>query len=291
MWANADLRGRSAAHRLRATAALLALSATAATGQTLLDAALSGATQFAQLSAGEQRVVSTFDVAAIAGVAGQEIPIQVNLPQASELIAAGGRQVFILVRNMPAGVRLTTGMENGRLWVLSLKDVDGLHLVAPRGMVGSFTLEFNLIGGGNKRLAQQTVPVDLVSPKIVGRIPTTGALAAIEGPVNQERAPRAVRPVERLPSREEAVLLERGKELMRQGGIAAARIIFEELAQKGSAQGALELARSYDPASIPNSRVSAVAPDVEKALMWYRRAEELGSEEARARLATIAPAR
>jgi hypothetical protein len=289
MSADADLR-RATAHCLRTTAALLVLSAAAAVAEARLDTPSSGALQLVQLNAGAGHapVQLKFNVAAIQGIAGQEIPIRIELPQILEMATAEARQAFVLIRNIPPGVRLTTGMANGRLWVLSLKDLEGPRLIAQPGVTGSFNLEFNLIGPNNVRLAQQSVPLDLVSPDIAGRVPTTGALAALEDLPREQRTPRAPRPTSKLPLEEEAVLLERGTELVRQGGIAAARIIFEELAQKGSAQGALALARSFDPAYMPPPRISALAPDIDKALTWYRRAEELGSDEARARLTEIA---
>jgi hypothetical protein len=292
MSANADLGGCSVARRLRASAALLFLGASPAVAETQLDVPSSRLLQLVQLKAeGHVAAQSAFNIAAIKGIAGQEIAVRVNLPQIREPATPNARQPFILVRNLPAGVRLTTGMANGRIWILPLKDLNRLHLIAQPGVVGSFALEFTLIGIGNEKLAQQSVALDLLSPNIADRVQTTGALAATEARPSEQRSQRSPPRTQGLTSEEERVLLARGRELVQQGGISAARIIFEELAQKGSAQGALALARSYDPAYIPDPRMSAVAADANKALMWYRRAEELGSDEARARLAEIAPGR
>lgn len=84
------------------------------------------------------------------------------------------------------------------------------------------------------------------------------------------------------------MLLRRGEELLQEGGIAAARLIFEELANRGSGRGALALARSYDPAFIPSSQASALKPDVNEAMKWYKRAATYGNAEAKRRLATLA---
>jgi hypothetical protein len=290
MSADAKLRGRPAAHRLHVTAALLALSAGSAIGETQINAFSSDLVQIADATGNGY---TAFSVDAIKGVAGQEIPIRVNMPSPADLTTGEALQAFILVRNIPAGVRLTTGMANGRLWVLSLNDLDDLRLVAQPGNAGNFTLEFNLIGANNRKLAQQSVPVELVDPGTPRQLQTTatGALAALEEAPLEPPPARPARSGQKMPPKEEAVLLEKGRELIRQGGITAARIIFEELAKKGSAQGALDLARSYDPMYTPDPRLASVAPDVNKALQWYRRADELGSEEARARLAEIASTR
>jgi hypothetical protein len=230
----------------------------------------------------------TFAVEDIEGVAGQDVPVKITLPQAAELASSDASLgAFILIRNIPAGVTLSAGIASGRIWVLPLRDVAELRLVAAPDVVGTFSIEFNLIGLNNKRLAQQTVHLNLMGFDVLGRVGTTGTLAGPEKIGKGEAAIAPVPPAAKPALQEEAELLKRGEKLLRQGGIAAARIIFEELAQEGSPKGALALARSYDPAYIPNSRTSTLTPDLNKALEWYRRADELGSAEARQRIAEI----
>jgi hypothetical protein len=230
----------------------------------------------------------TLSIEDVECVAGQAVPLKITLPQAAELARSDARLgAFILVHNLPTGVMLSAGVPSGGPWVLPLHEVAGLQLVAAPDAVGTFFIEFYLIGAGNKRLAQQTVRLNLLGFDVMGRVGTTSTLAGSE---KNGKGAAAISPVPRatkLPPQEEAELLKRGEELLRQGGIAAARIIFEELAQKGSSKGALALARSYDPHYIPNSRTSAVTPDLNKALAWYRRADQLGSAEARERIAEI----
>jgi hypothetical protein len=270
-----------------------------------------------------------FFVNDIEGSAGQDTPVTILLPPAEELAGAGTGS-FILVRNIPAGVRLSAGMSSGRLWVLPLHDASGLKLIAEQGVAGRFALEFHLIGANNKPLAKQTVALNLQSFEITGGRDATAAMAVeqalpAESPIlepppaiapraSSERQPEpgpklAARtaPAERpqpapdarprgaspgsVPSQEESLLLSRADDLLRQGGMAAARILLEELARKGSAKGALALARTYDPAYTPGSRASALNPSLDKALEWYRRADELGSAEAKDRIAELVPRR
>jgi hypothetical protein len=233
-----------------------------------------------------------FAVDDIQGTPGQKLPVAVNLPTAVELARVGADGVaFILVRNIPPGVKLSAGMASGRLWILPLHDVPGLQLFAEPTVIGSFVLEFNLIGAGNNRLAQQSVALHLQPVDPIAQIGTanTAAVPDKRAIAPEQQAP--IRPVARLAPQEEAVLLKRGEELLLQGGIVGARIILEELARKGSAKGALALARSYDPAHSRALRGSGPAPDLEKALVWYQRAQELGSAEARERIAEIAQKR
>jgi hypothetical protein len=212
-----------------------------------------------------------FFVEDIEVVPGQEVPVRIRLPSPAEL-ASAGPSAFILIRNMPVGVRFSAGMSSGRLWVLPLQNASHLRLSSERGTAGSFSLEFSLIGSNNRALAKQTVALDLKPAEAA--LPGTGAATA-----------------PKLPPEEVAALLARGEDLLRQGGIAAARIIFENLAQRGYAPAAFALGRSYDPTFVPDSRISAPAADLDKALKWYQRAEELGSTEAREQIAKLSSGR
>jgi hypothetical protein len=298
MSADLDPRGRFTAFRLRVIGAPLALAlvtGVAAADPRVARIPLAGLMEAVQVNADELPTGPiTFAVDDIESAAGQETPIRIALPPPDAHIGDGRPGAFILIRNIPPGVRLNAGMANGRLWVLSLEDVPGLHLVADPGLTGTFTIEFNLIGTNNKRLAQQSVRLSLLSPDAGGKQTTVGTLDTQEAALPKRDAQPPTTSslaAQRLSPDEETTLLVRGEELLRQGGLVAARILFEELARKGSAKGALDLARSYDPAYMPKSRMSAVVPDANKALEWYRRADELGSTEAKARLAEMASKR
>lgn len=241
-----------------------------------------------------------FFVDDIQGQSGQDVPVLILLPPAADLAKAGaGPGSFILIRNMPEGVWFSAGMSSGRLWVLPLRNVATLKLIS-EGVTGDFSLEFHLVGTNNKPLAKQAVALNLHSPAIIGGRGTAAVATArpelpadklapnVGGaPLRESRPP----PEPRLAPQRESALLSRGEDLLREGGLAGARIIFEELARKGSAKGALALARSYDPSYIRTVKTSALTPDLNKALEWYRRAEELGSAEAGERISELLPAR
>ena len=233
-----------------------------------------------------------FFVEDIEAAPGEDVPVRIRLPAAAEL-AGAGPSAFILIRNIPAGVRLSAGMSSGRLWVLPLHDASHLRLFSEQGTVGSFSLEFNLIGTSNKALAKQTVALNLKPAEVAGRVDTNAiATAQPEPPTTTNSLPGSgAASTQRLPPEEVTALLARGEDLLRQGGIVAARIIFENLAQRGYARAAFALGRSYDPTFVPDSRISAPAADLNKALKWYRRAEELGSPEARAQIAKLSSGR
>ena len=81
--------------------------------------------------------------------------------------------------------------------------------------------------------------------------------------------------------------LERGAVLMRNGDIAGARLLYEDLAVNGSAKGARALAETYDPAYLKGVFTAGLRPNMEKARIWYQRAAELGDTVSITRLSAL----
>jgi hypothetical protein len=90
----------------------------------------------------------------------------------------------------------------------------------------------------------------------------------------------SVRPMP-IDSDRAAALLQRGRELLRTGDIAAARLAFQRLADVGNAEAALALGASFDPHYLAQHKVIGVAGDEAKARASYQRAMELGSTQAK----------
>ena len=88
-----------------------------------------------------------------------------------------------------------------------------------------------------------------------------------------------------LDREEVTVLLKRGKDLIANGDIAAARLVLQRAADANDAEAALALAATYDPYVLRGLKVySFPAADVEMARAWYEKARELGSSAASQRL-------
>jgi TPR repeat protein len=79
---------------------------------------------------------------------------------------------------------------------------------------------------------------------------------------------------------EAAALIERGRDLLRNGDVASAQLAFRRLAEAGKAEAALALGTTYDPRYLVQHNLVGIVGDEEKARTWYRRAKELGSREA-----------
>ncbi|HEY7643572.1 MAG TPA: hypothetical protein VH858_00905, partial [Hyphomicrobiales bacterium] len=187
---------------------------------------------------------------------------------------------------------LSAGMATGRVWVVPLREVLNLRLLTQPGVPTRFQLEFHLMGLNKSVLAAATITVDLAPSRTVAAIgPAAPEPEAREQPNPPAHLVEPPRPqAEPLSPEAEAVLMTRGNQILQQGGIAAARLIFEEVAEHGSPAGALALARTYDPAyAVPAG--TAPAPNLAEARKWYERAAELGNPDAMQRLAEIASGR
>ena len=101
----------------------------------------------------------------------------------------------------------------------------------------------------------------------------TAAVPAIAAPT---AAPAEVH----LTPQEVAALLARGDALLANGDIASARLCYERAADGGNAQAAVRLGESYDPAFLAQTQLTGIRADKNAAARWYRRAIELGANEA-----------
>jgi hypothetical protein len=87
------------------------------------------------------------------------------------------------------------------------------------------------------------------------------------------------------------VLLNRGKDLMASGDLAAARIVLRRAVEANNAEAALVLAATYDPFVLQELKVYGFTGDAAIAHAWYAKAAELGSSVAPQRLKILAEGR
>jgi hypothetical protein len=114
--------------------------------------------------------------------------------------------------------------------------------------------------------------------------PPPAAAAAAASPV---AVAVAAPPVRRLDADELAALLKRAKSLIAIGDIASARLLLERAADAREASAALMLAQTYDPAVLGTPDMRSITPDPAMARDWYQKAAQLGSLDARQRLAQM----
>lgn len=125
------------------------------------------------------------------------------------------------------------------------------------------------------------------APKVTRDDIALALRAAQQTQTQPDPPPAAAAPVRRLAADELAALLKRAKGLIAIGDIAPARLLLERAADAQEAGAALLLAQTYDPAVLGTPDMRSITPDPAKARDWYQKAAQLGSLDARQRLAQM----
>ncbi|HSZ64980.1 MAG TPA: hypothetical protein VK825_02130 [Xanthobacteraceae bacterium] len=113
-------------------------------------------------------------------------------------------------------------------------------------------------------------------------------VASVPAPQQQPApAPPAQSSTPSLDSSEIATLMKRGQYFMESGDISSAQLLFRRAAEAGNAQGAFALASTYDSHYLAAHQVIGVAGNDAKARIWYQRALDLGSPDAKGMLAQL----
>lgn len=218
-----------------------------------------------------------FAVAPIGGPPGAALPVEIMLPPGDHSDYA-----LVMVRGLPEGFELSSGIALKESWALALNDIAGLKLTAPDGFKGSVPLEFLFVRERNaapeRAVVEARIAVEPPPPPVEAARP-----AAPEVPrAAAEATPPVIAPAV------EAALLKRADVLLKSNDVAGARLVFEHLANHGSARGAFLMGQSFDPSFFKTIRTSGLKPDAAKAREWYQRAASLGEMEAVSRLSTLA---
>ena len=174
----------------------------------------------------------------------------------------------LMLAGLAPGTRLSEGAPVSEAsWQLAPRDLDGVYVYAPKDFIGIMNTAVNLLSANRKLIESRAVRLEWIvksnsSPQ-TKRMP-----GALNAPAVQPMNP------------EDAVLMDRGLDLLKSGDIASARLLFQRLANAGSADAALVLAATYDTRYLAQHNLIGVAGDETKAHDWYQRASELGSIEA-----------
>src|SRR5262249_31688867 len=109
----------------------------------------------------------------------------------------------------------------------------------------------------------------------------------VQLPMQQPMQPEPVRPVQeqragRVPRPDQVdELVKRAEAFLNQGDVSAARLFLERAAESRDPAVVLMLGTTYDPDVLRRMGVVGIRPDRERAQLWYSRAAEFGSREAR----------
>jgi TPR repeat protein len=83
-----------------------------------------------------------------------------------------------------------------------------------------------------------------------------------------------------LSTEDREALLARGDTLLSVGDVASARLFYERAVDAGDGFAAIRLGETFDPRFLDRIRLRSVRGDSAAAVLWYRRARDLGATEA-----------
>jgi TPR repeat protein len=188
-----------------------------------------------------------------------------EVAQLTILAPDAGANASVVIAGLAPGSVLSAGKEvASNTWQLSVAELAGAAIAPPRGFVGTMDLSVEL------RLAD------------TGVVDRKGLQLEWSGGSAIAPAEPAPRPYN---AAEIAQMLRRGGELMANGDVAAARLMYQRAAEEGEAAAAFALAETYDPLVLAKG---GIPPDIALAHKWYERARDLGSALAPARLERLA---
>ena len=178
----------------------------------------------------------------------------------------------VLLAGLALGTRLSAGVPVSEAsWQLAPRDLDVVYVYAPKDFIGIMNTAVKLLSANQRLIESRAMRLQWI-------------VKLNSSPPTRETEPEAVNVPAVQPS---AVLMERGRDLLKSGDVASARLVFNSLANAGIADAALALATTYDPRYLAQHNLIGVAGDQTKAHDWYQRASELGSIEASRILARI----
>jgi hypothetical protein len=204
-------------------------------------------------------------------------------PGGANLNAAQAKPAFVMFEGLPAGFELSKGFKTGKVWAVDFDDISFLSLQPPDGFAGELTIlaRVHAVDG-------TTISVSTFSASFMPRthVTTSSTKPASRDDVNPMPPSRTAK----LSSEEQLRLLEKAKQHMTAGVIAAARMIYKKLADEGNAQAAYELAQTFDPDFLKGAAIVGLNPDIDQARKWYQKAAEMGLDSARAKVIAVSPA-
>jgi len=180
-----------------------------------------------------------------------------------------------MLAGLALGTRLSAGVPVSEAsWQLAPRDLKDVYVYAPKNFVGVMNTAIALLSADQRLIESRAARLEWI------------AKSDSSPPAKQEPETLNASGAQ-LVNAEDAALMERGRDLLKSGDVASARLLFQRLANAGMAGAALALAATYDPRYLVQHNLIGVAGDETKARDWYQRASELGSVEAGRILARI----
>ena len=200
--------------------------------------------------------------ARLTATAGQTAPLPLEVDVSAPIAAS---QV-IIVKGLPVSATLSKGnaLATGD-WSLSAADAKGLAMTLPASATGRHQLAIELRSSDGATVTSVKATLEIAA-----------------GPARVTMSD-AVRP----PETTTLEWLAEAKRLMNAGHIASSRLLLERASDAGLGEAARLLGDTYDPAKLYALGARGVSGDIQRAIGWYERADELGDPQAKARLLAL----
>jgi hypothetical protein len=204
-----------------------------------------------------------------------------------QYIDRGTTYKFLMIKGLPEGFSVSAGFATRNTWVVSFNDIQNLEITAPNDFNGAVTLEIALMktNDGQPDFYYVDVMTRSADRAIAQAQPDNQLPTSAWNRPEQDPAP-VPRPSFTAPPPEEEAILTRASAFLRKADVAAARLLYETLALKGSARAAFALGQTYGPDFLKGLGVQRLS-NIDTAKKWYRKAMELGSREAEILLSTL----
>jgi hypothetical protein len=198
---------------------------------------------------------------AVKAVAGKEVPFVIALDSSDAL---PGRSI-ITIRGLPNGTSFSAGRPFGETeWSLRPDEIADLRIILPATATGQRSLSVDVVAADGSMMASAGTRVDIAP---------------------DPKAALVLRPDDTARIDE---LIAHGRKMVDVGYFPGARAYFQRAAEAGSADAALSVGKSYDPAFIEEIGAQGIKPDVRQARIWYERAKALGNKDADEQLKELA---
>ncbi len=175
----------------------------------------------------------------------------------------------VVIGGLAPGSALSAGRQEGpNRWRLAIEELSGAAITPPRGFVGTMALTLELHLADNIVADRKGLQLEWSGKTVL--------------------PPAAFQPRQHAAD-EIALMVKSGAELMANGDISAARLMYQRATEAGDATAALALAETYDPLVLRRLNPRwGITPDVALAHAWYEKAKDLGSAVAPERLERLA---
>jgi hypothetical protein len=187
---------------------------------------------------------------------------------------------YLLLRGLPDEAELSVGRRTGAgTWIIKAADMPGLTLTLGANASGDYPLEAYLLDAESGPQARRN---------LVLRIDNTPQIYAAGLGLGWPMAsPAASQPPADASPGDGDGKRDRAQSLLDKGDVAEARALLTDLAERGDANAAYELALTYDSEVLAKAGLNGVDGDDAKAHAWYQYAANEGVAGAAQRLQMV----